>query len=236
MADEKFLSAKVYLFYSLASCYHKCGKGGIFVIRSILLGEQLISYTLSYKKVKNINLRIKADGEICVSAAKSVPLTTIEDFLRRKSQWILSVLAEVQQGKPQPSDNEVYCCGTVLTLPSGTDRSVWQKNKAAELLPASYDKAWELFQDVGFSKPVLHLRKMKSRWGSCIPSKGVITLNTALVGASVDCQIAVAAHELCHMLHPNHSKAFYAELCRRYPNYEQQHKTLNLNQAFLLYS
>ncbi len=204
--------------------------------QTLLLGEQLISYTLSYKKVKNINLRIKSGGEICVSAAKSVPLSVIEDFLRRKSSWILSVLKEMEQSTPQPSGNEVYCCGTAVTLPADTDRSCWQKEQAAQLLPAAYEMAWELFQDAGFAKPTLRLRKMKSRWGSCIPSKGVITLNTALVGAPVSCQIAVAAHELCHMLHPNHSKAFYAELYRRFPDYEQQHKTLKSSQSFLLYS
>ena len=55
--------------------------------RQILLNGQSVRYTLSRKQVKNINLRIR-NGEIFVSAAKSVPLSVIEDFLLRKAAWI----------------------------------------------------------------------------------------------------------------------------------------------------
>ena len=202
--------------------------------QTIQLNGQLISYTLSYKKVKNINLRIKKDGEIAVSANRSVPLSAIEDFLQRKASWILSVLEEISHAAPPLSDHAVYLCGEKITLPADTDRKQWQKQQAEKILPAAYDLAWRSFQDAGFPKPVLRLRKMKSRWGSCIPSKGSITLNTALVGASAACQVAVAAHELCHMLHPNHSKAFYDELYRRFPDYEQQRQSLKSAQRFLL--
>lgn len=200
--------------------------------QQILLNNQRVSYTLTRKKVKNINLRIK-NGKIFVSAAKSVRLPVIEDLLQRKAQWILSAL-ESSKATPSLSEQEAYLCGKVVVLASGTDRLKWQKEQAAQLLPLAYEQAWELFKNDGFPKPTLRLRKMKSRWGSCIPSKRAITLNTALVGAEPACQVAVAAHELCHMLHPNHSKAFYAELCRRYPNYMDCQRKLKSTQGFLL--
>ena len=200
--------------------------------RQILLNGQSVRYTLSRKQVKNINLRIR-NGEIFVSAAKSVPLSVIEDFLLRKAAWILSALAESKQKEPD-CESTVWLCGEQLTLPPGINRNSWQKEQAAHLLPAAYEQAWELFKDAGFSKPALRLRKMKSRWGSCIPSKAVITLNTALVGAPVDCQVAVAVHELCHMLHPNHSKAFYTALYRYVPDYERCRNYLKSTQGFLI--
>lgn len=199
--------------------------------QQILLNDRLINYTLSRKKVKNINLRVKG-GEVFVSAAKSVPLSVIEDFMQRKASWILSAVDE-NQAAPSPSP-ETYLCGTAVVLSPDVDRRQWQKEQAAQLLPLAFEKAWELFEQDGFPKPALRLRKMKSRWGSCIPSKGIITLNTALVGAESDCQIAVAAHELCHMLHPNHSKAFYAELCRHYPSYMHCQEKLKSAQRFLI--
>lgn len=204
---------------------------------TIKLGDQTLTYTLTRKKVKNINLRIKDGGVIVVSAAKSVPLTYIEDFLLRKEKWILGILEEQKQTAPAVlPEKQGYLCGELVSIPEGDSREQWQKRHAAQLLPAAYEKAWELFQGDGFPKPALRLRKMKSRWGSCIPSKAVITLNTALVGAPVDCQIAVAAHELCHMLHPNHSRAFYTCLYQHFPSYESCRKLLKSAQGFLFYS
>ena len=45
----------------------------IFMIKEIKLNNTVIKYDLQYKKVKNINLRIKADGSVCVSANRKVP-------------------------------------------------------------------------------------------------------------------------------------------------------------------
>ena len=41
------------------------------------------------KQVKNINLRIKSDLTVAVSAAKEVPLKLIEELVRGKGRWIL---------------------------------------------------------------------------------------------------------------------------------------------------
>lgn len=46
------------------------------------------------KSVKNINLRIKPDGTVAVSAPPHVPLGEIERFVRPKDAWIRGRLAE----------------------------------------------------------------------------------------------------------------------------------------------
>ena len=203
-------------------------------IHSISLAGQMISYELHRKKVKNINLRIRSGGEILVSAGKNVSLAVIEDFLRQKESWILRILAELPAEKQTLPDDRTYLNGALVALPDGCDKEKWQKQMAQEILPVVYEEAWKLFCKNGFEKPVLRLRKMKSRWGSCIPAKGIITLNTALVGAERDCQFAVAAHELCHMLHPNHSAAFYSALERHFPDYRLFREKLKQAQNFLL--
>ncbi len=58
--------------------------------------------------------------------------------------------------------------------------------------------------------PALTVRWMTSRWGSCSPARGRITLNAALVLAPPECAAYVVLHELAHRLHPNHSPAFHA--------------------------
>lgn len=108
--------------------------------QSILLNGQVLTYTLIRKKVKNINLRIK-NGKIFVSAAKSVPLSVIEDFMQRKASWILSALERCPQKIPS-SEQGVYLCGVQIDLPSNINYDNWQKEQAAHLLPAAYEQAW----------------------------------------------------------------------------------------------
>ncbi len=200
----------------------------------IRLNGHFVFFELSRKNVKNINIRIKAGGQILVSAGKNVPFSAIEELFQRKADWILRVLEEMeQQGAPLP-EGSAYLCGQVVTLPADISKEDWQKEKALELLPAAYEQAWQLFQQDGFEKPALRLRKMKSRWGSCIPGKGIITLNTALIGAEPACQVAVAAHELCHMLHPNHSRDFHIALEQHFPDYPRCWEKLKSAQKFLL--
>ena len=75
--------------------------------------------------------------------------------------------------------------------------------------------------------PKLQIRKMTKRWGSCSP-KGIIILNTQLIKAPSHCIDYVIIHELCHLKHPNHSKAFYRLLTQVMPNWEIRRKRLEL--------
>lgn len=57
------------------------------------------------------------------------------------------------------------------------------------------------------SQVKLILRDMKVRWGSCT-SKGKIILNPILIKAPKGCIEYVIVHELCHLIHYNHSQKF----------------------------
>lgn len=66
--------------------------------------------------------------------------------------------------------------------------------------------------------PPTRLQFMTVQWGSCSPS-GRITLNPLLVKAPRECIDYVLLHELCHLLHHNHSPKFYRTLDRHMPNW-----------------
>lgn len=73
--------------------------------KEIILKGRLITYELQIKSVKNINLRIKADRTIFVSANPSVSEQTIEEFLISKSEYILKALdhyEELAKYAPKP--------------------------------------------------------------------------------------------------------------------------------------
>lgn len=52
-------------------------------------GGQIIPVKLLRKKVKNINLRVKPQLNVTVSAPKHVPLQEIKDLIHKKAGWIL---------------------------------------------------------------------------------------------------------------------------------------------------
>lgn len=58
-----------------------------------------------------------------------------------------------------------------------------------------------------------------SRWGSCQHNTGKIALSTRLTLCPLWVIDAVIVHELCHLVHNNHSKAFWALLDEKYPRY-----------------
>ncbi len=55
----------------------------------IIYGIHRIGYTLSRKEVKNINLNLKPNLIVEVSANNQVPINIIHSFVRKKASWII---------------------------------------------------------------------------------------------------------------------------------------------------
>lgn len=84
--------------------------------RSVLLNGRCVEYELTVKKVKNITLRIKPDGSICVSANRFVPIHIIENFMISRADFILSALDRFEARRsdaPQPLE---YADGETVTI------------------------------------------------------------------------------------------------------------------------
>jgi predicted metal-dependent hydrolase len=62
----------------------------------------------------------------------------------------------------------------------------------------------------------LGLRPLRSIWGSLSPS-GAVSLDLALVLGRPAAFEYVLVHELCHLIHANHSRAFWREVEARWP-------------------
>jgi len=75
------------------------------MIKRIKLSDREIEYDLQRKRVKNINLRIKPDKSIIVSANPRVPENRIERFILEKQDFILRALekyGKMQKSLPKP--------------------------------------------------------------------------------------------------------------------------------------
>lgn len=86
---------------------------------------------------------------------------------------------------------------------------------------------YPVFQKYGVTVPTLRIRNMETRWGSCLAKKGIITLNKRLLEAPRNCIEYVVMHELCHFVHPNHSKQFYSFLAMLMPDWKERKTVLD---------
>ncbi len=72
----------------------------------------------------------------------------------------------------------------------------------------------------------IRIADQKTRWGSC-SARGVISINWRLMLAPAIIVDYVVVHELCHLLHPNHSDKFWAEVNHILPDYLGVRKRLH---------
>lgn len=88
--------------------------------RSVDCGGEVIEYTLARKKVKNVNMRVKADGSVSVSAPSRVSAKLIDDFVRSRCDFIRSSVerlsAESKSGLQEYDDAKIYANGDKLSF------------------------------------------------------------------------------------------------------------------------
>ena len=96
----------------------------------------------------------------------------------------------------------------------------WYKEKASVIFEELIGEIFPKFKKYKINKPILYTRFMSKRWGSCTPS-GKIILNSMLVKATKGSIEYVITHELCHLVHYNHNKEFYALQHKMLPDWEK---------------
>lgn len=221
-------------------------------------GEQgLLTYELEWKQVKNLNLRIRRNGVVMVSANPLIPVERIDAFVLSKQAFIVSAretFTALNAYQPQPkqyvsgesfsilgrdvrlkvlqANRESVTCDGVFLFLSVKDMSDYERKKrlvtgyldkqCKEVFGALLLERYPTFQKYGVAFPTLRMRTMDTRWGSCIPAKGVITLNKRLLSAPRSCIEYVVLHEYCHFIHPNHSKDFYLFLTMLMPDWKER--------------
>lgn len=94
--------------------------------------------------------------------------------------------------------------GTVDTLPGRVTR--WLKAAALADLTAATQA---LAARHGIATPVVRVGDPAGRWGSCSSTRR-IAYSWRLILASPAVRASVVAHEVAHLVHPNHGAAFWA--------------------------
>ena len=236
--------------------------------RTVLLEGKPLEYTLERKNVKNVNLHVRKDGSVYVSANTFVSVQQVDDFLVSKAHFILNAQKRFRmqaEMRPQPKQyvsgetfyiqgralrlkvmqstkNKIYTDGVhiFLELKDSSDNTKKQRmvcnfldQQCRDVFGEIVQGVYPVFQKYGVAMPVVRIRDMDTRWGSCLVKKGIITLNKRLLEAPRNCIEYVVMHEFCHFIHPNHSKNFYSFLSMLMPDWKERKKLLE-NYAALL--
>lgn len=225
------------------------------MIRTVYSELGAIRFELERKRVKNINLRVRADGTVHVSVPYRVSYARAEEFVRSNCRFVFSALERVRREQAEKSEEKVFYLGEevevdfvvgegngkvsdgkrlVLTVreDSPEERAAaldrWRKEECLRLFPDVCRKMLETFRIKGYdvAYPKICCRKMKSRWGSCTAGKGKITLNIMLVEKPMVCIEYVVAHELAHFLVQDHSERFYGVLDGVMPGHREIRRLL----------
>ena len=175
--------------------------------------------TLIRSRRKTLSAEVRPDGSVTVRAPLRMPLPQIERFLIQKTAFI---------------ERHVQRCLANMQKHHEPPLTADELKALAEQAKAVIPQRAAIYADrLGVKFGRITIRCQKTRWGSCTAA-GNLNFNCLLMLAPQEVLDSVIVHELCHRLHPNHSRSFYAEVRRIFPDYDRCDRWLKENGQSLL--
>ncbi|WBU61785.1 M48 family metallopeptidase [Paracoccus albus] len=202
-------------------------------------------------RARRMTLRVpRAGGEVVLTLPPRASLASGRDFAVSKSDWLRRTVAAmpgpqlVGDGVTIPVAGQqvvlralpvrmVTLADGVLAVPQGKaigpTVQAWLKHRAHAALRESVDRHTA---NLGRKARALTLRDTRSRWGSCT-SDGRLMFSWRLAMAPYGVLDYVAAHEVAHLAHMDHSPRFWAQVEALMPGHAQYRAWLRANGAEL---
>ncbi len=205
---------------------------------SIQFGSKQIDFWVKYTNRKTLGITVTPEMEVWVKAPVGSTIDKIKEKLYKKAPWILKqqnffltyhpktterkyisgethlYLGRQYLLKVESSDHDsVKLKGKFLEVQAQEQSNVkklvdnWYLEHARSTFHAIAQPLIEKFRKHQVEPSAIVLREMPTRWGSCTP-KGKIILNPALIKAPKGCIEYVIIHELCHLIHHDHTQKF----------------------------
>lgn len=217
----------------------------------IQFGSKEIAFRLEYQERKSLGITVHPDQRVTVKAPLDSSLEKVKEKIRKRAPWILKQQSYFLSFEPKTPPRKYVNGETHLYLgrqyrlkiidsqeekvkmmrgyievhtpDRGKAKSLvkeWYRSHA-EIKFYEYAQPWVVrFKRYGVNPSSVDIKWMEKRWGSCTP-KGKIILNTELIKAPKGCIEYVVVHELCHLLHHNHSRAFFELQTKEMPDWEK---------------
>lgn len=173
---------------------------------------------------RTISIEVTPECDVIVRAPYLTSRREIERFLDDKTDWINRTVRRMEKRKAESAVNKGKRLDDeeIMTL----------CEQAKEIIPV---KAEHYASVLGVNYGRITIRNQKTRWGSC-SSKQNLNFNCLLLRAPEEILDYVVVHELCHIRHMDHSKAFWTEVEKILPDYKKRRKWLKDNGDRLYYS
>lgn len=208
------------------------------------------------KDVKANSITVRPTGEVVVTVNQNVSQAEIDSLISRRSEWIAKQLAFFEEYRSvvmqwisgetikylgrqyrlkiikNEQENKVRLIGKYLQIHLA---DIDNTEKKQRMIEEWYKKKAEVYMRkivthyegvVGQTVQSLRIRKMKTRWGSCNPKRSFINLNVELIKAPKIAIEYVVLHELVHLVHSDHSSAFYSYLSVLMPDWKHRKQVL----------
>lgn len=215
-----------------------------------------VMYELTRKPVKNVNLRVKEDGTLRISANSRVSVRQIEGFIIAQQEFIRRAQQRIAErsagndisdrmrwlGQEYPVrviansrecvvlEQEEFRVFTRIPEPEHVKALLreWLIGSFTQLCRELNEEVRCSLIAAGLTPPPtrIAIKDMKSRWGSCSWSRGHISINFRLAAYPRDTVLSVFWHEYAHYWHHDHSARFYAFLEKYCPDYRKWNSLL----------
>ncbi len=166
-----------------------------------------MEYQIVRSRRRTLAIEVKGDGSVLVRSPFGVPTSEIEAFLSEKASWIAKQQEKIKKRPTLPTDPEVI--------------REFRSRAKAELIPLTLEYA----RRYGFSVKSVRITSARTRFGSC-GADNAVCLSLYLMLYPAEAREYVILHELCHTVHHNHSRRFYALLDRLMPDHRQRRALL----------
>ncbi len=189
---------------------------------------------------KNTYLRVKEDLNIYITTNYYTPNREIEKLIEDNKASISKMILRLKR-KQEKDENFMYLGKKYDIIYLNTkdivvgqdkiflnrtyDINKWFLKEAKRVFKEELDKIYEVFPRK-IPYPSLTIRTMKTRWGVCNTRTKRVTLNLELIKKDIKYLDYVVAHELSHLVYPNHSKDFWALVELVIPNYKELRKEM----------
>jgi hypothetical protein len=219
-----------------------------------------ITYTLKRSSRKTASIYIERDGNVSVLVPETLTDAEINSIIESKRKWIYTNIAEWEDLNAAKVNREyvngesflylgrnyrlklVHKQSTPLVLKNGyfylcSDKST--SAKANNAFKAFYkekgkDKIAERIHfykgRLGVNPNSFSIIELKNRWASC-SHKGNLNFHWKVMMTPMKILDYIVVHELAHLLHPNHTVAFWNEIDKLLPDYQERKQWLRVNGA-----
>lgn len=214
-------------------------------------GSKRIEFSIVFADRKTLGISVTPEANVLVKAPVGSDIGKVQKIVSRKAPWILKQQTfflgfhpktqprQYRNGEThlymgreyrlritQAPKNDLHFTGRELIVQAKPGASVkhilneWYKERAKMKFAELAEPLIQRFEKYNVRPSSVYILEMPHRWGSCTP-KGKIILNPELIKAPKVCIEYVITHELCHLVHKNHTTKFFQLQKKEMPDWEK---------------